>query len=81
MIVKYLDLCDGHVVRGGVEPLDRVDHAGVVHLAKERCLINTLSLIKLSFKLPNISAHLISSSCCDVFHFTIYFWQPSTGLG
>ena len=25
--------------------------------------------------------YLFSCSCCNVFHFSIYFWQPSAGLG
>ena len=29
----YFDVCGGDVVWGGVEPVDGVDHAGVVHLA------------------------------------------------
>ena len=35
---EHLDEGDGEVVRGGVEPLDGGDHAGVVHRAQELCL-------------------------------------------
>ena len=35
---SYLDVSGGEVVRLGVEPVDGVDHAGVVHLAEERNL-------------------------------------------
>ena len=34
----YLDEGDSEVVRGGVEPLDGRDHAGVVHQAQELSL-------------------------------------------
>ena len=37
-MLGYLDEGDSEVVRGGVEPLDGRDHAGVVHQAQELSL-------------------------------------------
>ena len=41
----YLDGGDGEVIRGGVIPLDGVDHAGVVHLAEKLYLELLRSLL------------------------------------
>ena len=129
-------MCGGAVVRGGVEPLDRVHHAGVVHLA-EKCHLwkkyfnfatqhqsqnwkvlktvfrhnfkrrqsiwllyfwvtkrHPLSLIYdnnfwffKEFSWPKdllvskFVTYLIPSSCSDILHLPIYYWQSCTCLG
>ena len=47
-VLSYPDVSGGVVVRGGVIPADRVDHAGVVHIT-----------MKLNLKHENLSHHLL----------------------
>ena len=94
--IAYLDVCGGDVVWGGVEPLDRVHHAGVVHLAEKCYLMQKnisitfhhicckLQLFLNAYWLSSkkiINTNLIPHSSSDVLHLTIYYWQPCTGLG
>ena len=56
---SYLDLCGGHVVRCGMEPLDGVNHTSVVDLALKNHLpketkFNHMRIVWLKFSLSKI---------------------------